>query len=142
MRETTSQRPYMGFGSFCDPSSPHAEFQVQKRKGAQNRHLVLMLASICREHMRDDHRNYKRVAHVLDHMVSFHICLHYTAANGNHPFHLPRQIATQIFKLCEAIQMHYVYMAEHNLLQLLRTSIGTLCPNCITFGILPNRQVT
>ena len=68
--------------------------------------------------MRDDHRNDKCVAHLLDDLVSFYRCQDYTDANGNHPFHLPRQTAKQILKHCEAVPMHDVYLAEHSFKQL------------------------
>ena len=114
---TTSQFPHLTLSNFCDPAKPHADFPVLKGKGAMIRHLMPILALIWREHMRADHRNDKFVARLLDDLVSFYRCLDYKDAHGNHPFHLPKLIAKQILKNCEAVQMSYVYLAEQNFKQ-------------------------
>ena len=70
-RSESSQFPHLDSKSFCDPAKPHADFPLLGGKGAQIRHLVLILAMIWRQHMRDDERDDKHVEKVIDHLVSF-----------------------------------------------------------------------
>ena len=126
-QETTSPFPHLALNNVCNPGTPHADLPVLKGKGAQIRHLVNIVASIWREHMRADHRNDMHVAYWLDHLVSFYRCLDYTDANGTQPFHIPRQFAKQILNHCEAVQLHSVHLAE----QQLQTRASIFCWNIV-----------
>ena len=114
-RNTTSQFPHLELRSFCDPSKPHADFRLLKGKGAQVRHLVLILALIWRQHLRRGNRNDRHVEKLLDHLVLFYNCLDYTDCKGMHPFHLPKQIAKELLKHVEQFLWHYSFLAEKSL---------------------------
>ena len=90
-------------------------FFCSEGKGAQIMHLVHILATIWRQHMRYDKRDGQHVEKVLDHLVHFYQCLATTDRHDLHPFHLPKPIANQILKHVDEFLMHYCLRAEHSL---------------------------
>ena len=70
-RDTSSQFPHLSCRSFCDPETPHADYLLLKGKGARNRHLAPILASIWKRHMRHQNGNDRHVERLPDKLGAF-----------------------------------------------------------------------
>ena len=110
-QQTTSQFSHLSLNSFCDTSSPHADFPLLKGKGAEIRHLMPILFVLWQRHMTSDSDYDRHVERLLKHLCKFYEALNYKNANGNYPFRLPTEVSTTITKSVDALLTHYSHLA-------------------------------
>ena len=110
-RLTTSQFSLLSLNSFCDPRSPHADFPLLKGKGAEIRHVMPILWTIWRKHMKPDTEYDRHVERVLKHICKFYELLEYKNADGHYPFRLPAEVSTILIKSVDDLLTHYTHLA-------------------------------
>ena len=117
-QQTSSQFSYLSLASFVTGTvdSPHANYPLLGGKGAEIRHLIPILNSIWRAHMRPGNNHDRMVERVLQMMTSFYECINYTDANGVHPFHLPAHIAAKLVKDIDRLLTFYSHLSRESML--------------------------
>ena len=112
-RGTSSQFGHISISSFTDPGSPNASYPLMGGKGAENRHLIPILATIFESHMRPAIA-YERIIHrLLRAMEQFYLLIDHRNADGSLPVALPFDIVTQVKSVGDEILTFYSFLAEH-----------------------------
>ena len=113
-RGTSSQYSFLSLLSFCDPKKPRAEYPVLSGKGAEMRHLVLILLTILIKYSRSVNRFEQHVLQVLNRLHSFCVALDFTL-DGLFPFHLPTSVSQQLLTDVEALLKHWSLLSRTSL---------------------------
>ena len=113
-RETSSQFGYITFSSFCDPKSPNATAPELGGKGAENRYLLPILASIWERHCRDDITYERIVLKAARSLESFYDAIDYRLPDGTHPLYLPPQVRKALTTHTDRFLQFYAWLNQHS----------------------------
>ena len=122
-RGSPSQFSYITISSFCDPKAPGASPPAMGGKGAENRHLLPILASIWEKYYErivpkaaragDEHVYERIVLKAARALEGFYDAVDYKTRGGYHPMYLPPEVRADLSKHCDVYLQCYAWL-HHN----------------------------
>ena len=112
-RRTSCQFTFISLRSFCDPSSPNADYPILGGKAAELRHLVPIVLSIWQQFYRPRMQFESWVRDALFAMDKFYDVLSYTSADGTYPFFLPTLKINELQSNIDQFLDNYLHLTAH-----------------------------
>ncbi len=112
--ETPTQFNYISISSFCDPKSAGAAPPELGGRGAENRHLLPILASIWEEHYRPKDTYERIVLKTARALEAFYDAIDHKLPDGTHPVYLPEHVRATLSKETDTYLQCYQWLKDNS----------------------------